>query len=180
MKKFGIIVGSLRRESFNRSVGKYLASIAPQNYPVSFPDIGTLELYNQDLDDTPTDAWVEFRNEIKALDAFLFVTPEYNRSIPGVLKNALDVGSRPYGQSVWTGKPGGIVSVSPGAIGGFGATHHLRQVLSFLNVYTMQQPEAYVGNIIEALDDSGQVVAENTQAFLGEYMDSFIQWIDRF
>jgi len=180
MKKIGIIVGSLRQESFNRSVAKYLASVTPKSYPVSFPDIGNLELYNQDLDDRPTAAWVEFRNEIKELDTFLFVTPEYNRSIPGVLKNAIDVGSRPYGQSVWTGKPGGIVSVSPGAIGGFGASHHLRQVLSCLNVYTMQHPEAYVGNIIEALDDSGQVIAENTQTFLTKYMDSFIHWIDRF
>lgn len=180
MKKIGIIVGSLRKESFNRSVAKYLASVAPKSYPVSFPDIGNLELYNQDLDDTPTAAWVEFRDEIKKLDAFLFITPEYNRSIPGVLKNAIDVGSRPYGQSVWAGKPGGIVSVSPGAIGGFGASHHLRQVLSCLNVYTMQHPEAYVGNITEALDDSGQVVAENTQVFLTQYMDRFIQWIDRF
>ncbi len=180
MKKIGMIVGSLRKESFNRSVAKYLASVAPKSYPVSFPDIGNLELYNQDLDDTPTAAWVEFRDEIKELDAFLFITPEYNRSIPGVLKNAIDVGSRPYGQSVWAGKPGGIVSVSPGAIGGFGASHHLRQVLSCLNVYTMQHPEAYVGNIIEALDDSGQVIAENTQTFLTKYMDSFIHWIDRF
>lgn len=180
MKKIGIIVGSLRKGSFNRSVGKYLASVAPKSCSISFPDIGNLELYNQDLDDTPTDAWIKFRNEIKALDAFLFVTPEYNRSIPGVLKNALDVGSRPYGQSVWSGKPGGIVSVSPGAIGGFGANHHLRQVLSFLNVYTMNQPETYVGNIMAALDDSGQVVAENTRTFLAEYMDSFIHWINRF
>lgn len=180
MKKIGIIVGSLRKESFNRSVAKYLASVAPKSYLVNFPGIGNLELYNQDLDDTPTAAWVEFREEIKALDAFLFVTPEYNRSIPGVLKNAIDVGSRPHGQSVWTGKPGGIVSVAPGAIGGFGASHHLRQVLSCLNVYTMQHPEAYVGNIIEALDESGQVVAENTQTFLTKYMDSFIRWINRF
>ena len=95
MKKIGIIVGSLRKESFNRSVGKYLASVAPKSCSISFPDIGNLELYNQDLDDMPTEAWTKFRNEIKALDAFLFVTPEYNRSIPGVLKNALDVGSRP-------------------------------------------------------------------------------------
>lgn len=180
MKKIGIIVGSLRKQSFNRSVAKYLASAAPEGYAISFPDIGRLELYNQDLDDTPTEAWVEFRDEVKALDALLFVTPEYNRSIPGVLKNAIDVGSRPYGQSVWSGKPGGIVSVSPGDIGGFGANHHLRQVLSCLNVYIMNHPEAYVGNIMEALDDSGQVIAEKTQAFLTKYMNRFIRWIERF
>lgn len=180
MKKIGIIVGSLRKESFNRSVGKYLASIAPEGYSFSFPDIGSLELYNQDLDDAPTAAWVKFRDEIKALDAVLFVTPEYNRSFPGVLKNALDVGSRPYGQSVWSGKPGGIISVSPGAIGGFGAHQHLKQVLAFLNIYTMNQPEAYLGNIMASLDDSGQVIAENTKTFLTEYLGQFIQWIERF
>nr|WP_321403964.1 NAD(P)H-dependent oxidoreductase [uncultured Desulfobacter sp.] len=180
MKKIGIIVGSLRKESFNRSVANYLASVAPEGYCVCFPDIGKLELYNQDLDETPTDAWVEFRNEVKALDALLFVTPEYNRSIPGVLKNAVDVGSRPYGQSVWSGKPGGVVSVSPGAIGGFGANQHLRQVLSCLNVYLMNQPEAYVGNIMEALNDSGRVISEHTQAFLSSYMNSFTRWIERF
>lgn len=180
MKKIGIIVGSLRKESFNRSVANYLASVAPESYSISFPDIGKLELYNQDLDDTPTAAWVEFRNQIKAQDALLFVTPEYNRSIPGALKNAVDIGSRPYGQSVWGKKPGGVVSVSPGAIGGFGGNQHLRQVLSCLNVYLMNQPEAYVGNIMEALDESGQVVSEHTQAFLSQYMNRFLQWIERF
>nr|WP_320191786.1 NAD(P)H-dependent oxidoreductase [uncultured Desulfobacter sp.] len=180
MKKIGIIVGSLRKESFNRSVANYLTSVAPEGCSFSFPDIGGLELYNQDLDDTPTEAWVKFRDEIKAVDALLFVTPEYNRSIPGVLKNAIDIGSRPYGQSVWTRKPGGIVSVSPGAIGGFGAHQHLKQVLSCLNVYIMNQPEAYVGNIMEALDDSGKVVSEHTQTFLSKYMNSFIRWIERF
>ena len=180
MKKIGIIVGSLRKKSFNRSVGKYLASVAPESCTVSFPDIGNLELYNQDMDDSPTDAWVKFRNEIKELDAVLFITPEYNRSIPGVLKNAIDIGSRPYGQNVWSAKPGGVISVSPGAIGGFGANHHLRQVLSVLNVYTMNSPEAYVGNIMDALDESGRVVAEDTKAFLDKYMKSFVKWTDRF
>ncbi|MCG8549272.1 MAG: NAD(P)H-dependent oxidoreductase [Desulfobacterales bacterium] len=180
MKKIAIIVGSLRKQSFNRSVAKYLASMAPEGYAISFPDIGRLALYNQDLDDTPTENWVQFRDEVKAVDALLFVTPEYNRSIPGVLKNAIDVGSRPYGQSVWSGKPGGIVSVSPGDIGGFGANHHLRQVLSCLNVYLMNHPEAYVGNIMEALDSSGQIIAEKTPTFLTKYMNSFIRWIGRF
>ncbi len=180
MKKIAIIVGSLRKQSFNRSVAKYLVSVAPEDYDIYFPDIGRLALYNQDLDDTPTEHWVKFRDEVRAAEALLFVTPEYNRSIPGVLKNAIDVGSRPYGQSVWGGKPGGIVSVSTGDIGGFGANHHLRQVLSCLNVYLMNYPEAYVGNIQEALDSSGQIVAEKTQTFLTKYMNSFIRWIERF
>jgi chromate reductase len=180
MKKIGIIVGSLREKSFNRSVANYVASRLPQGYEATFIDYSKLEIYNQDLDETPTDSWVEFRKTIKPLDALLFVTPEYNRSIPGGLKNALDVGSRPYGQSVWNGKPGAIISVSPGAIGGFGANHHLRQVLAFLNVYTLPQPEAYLGQAASFLDENGRVTHDGTQSFLQTFTDAFIGWINKF
>jgi len=180
MKKIGVFVGSLRKGSFNRSVAEYLAALVPDGYQAQFFDIGGLQLYNQDLDENPPQAWVEFRAAVKELDAFLFVTPEYNRSIPGVLKNALDVGSRPYGQSVWSGKPGGVVSVSPGAIGGFGANHHLRQVLSFLNVYALQQPEAYIGNATSLLDKEGNVVNEDSKTFFKNYIERFIDWIEKF
>ena len=180
MKNIGIIVGSLREGSFNKAVAKYVSDQFPEGYQTTFIDFSQLDIYNQDLDETPPESWVAFRNALKDLDAFLFVTPEYNRSIPGGLKNALDVGSRPYGQSVWGGKPGGVISVSPGAIGGFGANHHLRQVLSFLDVYTLPQPEAYVGHIESALDDSGQVADEHTQQFLGTYAQAFIRWIEKF
>jgi len=180
MKKIGVFVGSLRKGSFNRSVADYLAAIVPDGYQTQFFDIGGLPLYNQDLDENPPQQWVDFRAAVKELDAFLFVTPEYNRSIPAVLKNALDVGSRPYGQSVWAGKPGGVVSVSPGAIGGFGANHHLRQVLSFLNVYALQQPEAYIGNVTSVLDKEGKVVNEDSKTFFKNYMKRFIDWIEKF
>nr|WP_321400820.1 NAD(P)H-dependent oxidoreductase [uncultured Desulfobacter sp.] len=180
MKNIGIIVGSLREGSFNKAVANYVSEQFPEAYQTTFIDFSKLDIYNQDLDETPPESWVAFRNSVKGLDALLFVTPEYNRSIPGGLKNALDVGSRPYGQSVWGGKPGGVISVSPGAIGGFGANHHLRQVLSFLDVYTLQQPEAYVGHIEGVLDDGGQVVDEHTKQFLDDYAQAFIRWIEKF
>ena len=119
--------------------------MAPPSLKLEFVEIGRLPLYNQDEDANPPAVWIEFRARIKGADAVLFVTPEHNRSVPAALKNALDVGSRPYGQSAWNGKPGAVISASPGAIGGFGANHHLRQSLVFLNVPAMQQPEAYIG-----------------------------------
>ncbi|HAF82255.1 MAG TPA: ACP phosphodiesterase, partial [Brevundimonas sp.] len=116
----------------------------------------------------------------EAVQAVLFVTPEYNRSIPGALKNALDVGSRPYGRSIWAGKPAAIVSVSPGAIGAFGANHHLRQPLVFLNMPTMQQPEAYVGNVAGLLnEEDGRLKNEGTREFLKEFLDAFAAWIEK-
>ena len=180
MKKIGIVVGSLRKNSFNRSVANYIASILPEGYEADFLDYGQVEIYNQDLDDAPLASWTQFREAVKPVDALLFVTPEYNRSIPGGLKNALDVGSRPYGQSVWNAKPGAVVSVSPGAIGGFGANHHLRQVLSFLNIFLLQQPEVYLGHVDSSLDEEGRVVSENTQKLLKTFTDAFVAWIEKF
>jgi chromate reductase len=115
---------------------------------------------------------------VRAADALLFVTPEYNRSVPGFLKNAIDVGSRPYGKSVWTGKPGAIVSVSPGALGAFGANHHLRQSLVFLDVPAMQQPEAYIGGAAAMFDEAGTLTNETTKAFLTKFMTAFAAWIE--
>ena len=175
----GIFVGSLRRNSFNRSVADFFVKNAPEGVELKIIDIGHLSMYNQDLDETPPAEWVKFRNEVKALDGVLFVTPEHNRSFPAVLKNALDIGSRPYGASAWNGKPGGVVSVSPGAIGGFGANHHLRQVLAFLNVYTLQQPEAYIGNIIPSLDANGTVADDSLKGFLKQYLDALVQWVNK-
>jgi chromate reductase len=123
---------------------KVLVALAPAELQFEIVEIGDLPLYNQDHDDAPPPPYVAFREKIKAADAVLFVTPEYNRSVPGVLKNAIDVGSRPYGHSAWDRKPGAVISVSPGAVGGFGANHHLRQSLVFLNVPAMPQPEAYI------------------------------------
>jgi len=179
-KTIGIIIGSLRKDSYNRKVAEYVASLVPDGVIAQFIDIGSVPLYNADLEENPPVAWLTLREEIKSVDAVLFFTPEYNRTIPGALKNALDVGSRPYGQSAWNAKPGGIVSVSPGAIGAFGANHHLRQALTFLNIYTMQQPEAYVGNIASVMDENGKVVNPDTQKFFKAYLEAFIAWMNKF
>ena len=176
----GILVGSLRKGSYSRAVARYLASVAPARFHMKFIEIGSLPLYNPDFDDEghPPAEWVRFRGEIEGLDGCLFVTPEYNRSIPAALKNALDVGSRPYGRNTWSGKAGGIVSVSPGRLGAFGANHHLRQPMVFLNVLLLQQPEAYVGDIASCLNDRGEVTDEATQKHLKQFMEAFAKWVD--
>lgn len=174
-----VLVGSLRKESFNLKLAKALVAIAPDNLAFNFVDID-LPLYNPDRegDDLP-DAWWQFRERIRAADAILFVTPEYNRSIPGSIKNALDVGSRPMGKSVWNGKPAAIATGSPGAIGGFGANHALRQPLVFLNMPAMQQPEAYIGGISDLFDAVGNIAKPDTKTFLTNFMVAFATWIAR-
>jgi chromate reductase len=176
-KKIAVFVGSLRKESFNRKMAKALTALAPESLKLEIIDIGGLPLYDQDLDDNPPAAWAEFRERVMKFDGVLFVTPEYNRSVPGVLKNAIDVGSRPYGKSVWDGKPGAVMSVSPGAIGGFGANHHLRQSLVFLNVPTLQQPEAYIGGAAQLFDADGNLANEATREYLVKFMDAFAAWV---
>ncbi|HSB30903.1 MAG TPA: NADPH-dependent FMN reductase [Candidatus Sulfobium mesophilum] len=176
-KRIGVFVGSLRRESFNRKMAKALIKLAPDSLKLEIVEIGGLPFYNQDLDDNPLVAWSEFRERLMKIDGVLFVTPEYNRSVPGVLKNAIDVGSRPYGKSVWDGKPGAVVSVSPGAIGGFGANHHLRQSMVFLNIPVMQQPEAYIGNAANLFDDNGDLVNDSARQFAVKFMQAFAAWV---
>ena len=179
-KTIGIVVGSLRKNSFNKAIANYVSSIIPSDYEVKFIDISNVEFFNEDLESNPPASWTRLREDVKASDSFLFFTPEYNRSVPAVLKNALDVASRPYGQSVWAGKPAGVVSVSMGAIAGFGANHHLRQVLTFLDVYPLQQPEAYIGNVMSLLDESGNLANEDTKKFLQFYVDAFLNWSNKF
>lgn len=174
-----VVVGSLRKESFNRKTAHALAEVAPSSLKLSIIEIGHLTPYDQDLDANPPEAWTQFHDQIKAADAVLFVTPEYNRSIPGFLKNAIDIASRPYGHSAWNGKPGAVVSVSPGAIGAFGANHHLRQSLVFLNVPTMPQPEAYIGGADKLFDAGGKLVNDGTRKFLGQFMEAFAGWIEK-
>lgn len=180
-KRIAVFVGSLRKESFNRKMAKALMGLAPESLTLEIVEIGGLPFYSQDYDDggNPPAAWTAFRELVKAFDGLLFVTPEYNRSVPGALKNALDVGSRPYGQSVWRGKPGAVMSVSPGALGGFGANHHLRQSLVFLDVPAMQQPEAYIGGAAQLFDANGNIVHEATREFLGTFMYAFASWVTR-
>jgi len=179
MKKVAVIVGSLKKNSLNRLTAKAAIELAPDSLSFEFLEIGQLQLYNQDLDATPTADWVAFREALKTYDAVLFFTPEYNRSFPGVLKNALDVASRPWGASVWGGKPGGIISVSPGNLGGFGANYHLRQVLSYLDMPIMPQPEAFIGSAHTLFDAIGKLTDESTQKFLTIYMAAFATWIEK-
>lgn len=179
MQKIGIVVGSLRRDSYNRKIAKYIAGRL-DGYDVRFLDIGLLPLYNEDLDnDTPPQPWIDFRKEVADMDAYLFATPEYNRSIPAAIKNALDVASRPYGQNGWGGKPGAVVSVSPGRLSGFGANMILRQTLAFLDIDIMPQPEAYIGDVADLLDAQGELIDPRTQDFLNAFAQSFLRWIAR-
>lgn len=177
-RQVAVLVGSLRRASLNRKMAQVLQDLTPRTLRLDLVEIGGLPLYNEDEDATPPPAWTEFRKVIKAADAVLFVTPEYNRSIPGGLKNAIDVGSRPYGASAWARKPVAVISVSPGAIGGFGANHHLRQCFVFLDMPAMQMPEAYIGGAAQLFDGDGRLVNESTRAFLTRFMQAFTAWVD--
>jgi chromate reductase len=174
-----VLVGSLRKDSLNRKTAATLAELAPASIRLEQVEIGPLPMYNQDLDDAPPDVWIAFRERVKKADGVLFVTPEYNRSVPAALKNAIDIGSRPYGQSAWKGKPGGVVTVSPGAIGGFGANHHLRQMLVFLDVHPLQQPEAYLGNAGKWFGDDGKLQDESARKFLQTYINAYASWVQR-
>ena len=178
-RNVAVFVGSLRKESFNRKMAKALIAIAPPPLKLEIVEIRELPLYNQDDDANPPAASVAFKQRVQQADAVLFVTPEYNRSVPGVLKNAIDVASRPYGKSAWNGKPGAVISVSPGAIGGFGANHHLRQSLVFLNVPALQMPEAYIGNAAKLFDESGTLIDASAKEFLLKFLQAFAQWIER-
>jgi chromate reductase, NAD(P)H dehydrogenase (quinone) len=174
-----VLVGSLRKASLNGMLANALISLAPSSMRLDIVEIGQLPFFNQDLEtDSSPAQWIAFRQRVAATDALLFVTPEYNRSMPAVLKNALDVGSRPYGSSVWDRKPGAIVSCSPSAIGAFGANHHLRQSLVFLNVPTMQQPEAYIGHADKLFDERGNLAGDGTRKFLQQFMQAFAKWVE--
>ena len=175
-----VIVGSPRRGSYNRMLATEIMRLAPATLVSRFVEVADLPMYDPDLEGEQTPArWLAFRDSVRVADAVLFVTPEYNRSVPGVLKNAVDVGSRPYGQSVWNGKPAAIVSGSLGGIGGFGANHHLRQSLVFLNMFPMQMPEAYLSGIDKMFDDAGHIRNPETTAFIAGLGASFAAWVER-
>ncbi len=174
-----VLVGSLRKESFNRKMANALREMAPASLKLEIVEIGQLPLFNQDDEANPPPASVTFKVRIQKADAVLFVTPEYNRSVTGVLKNAIDVASRPYGKSAWNGKPCAIISVSPGAIGGFGANHHLRQSLVFLNMPTLQQPEAYIGGAAGLFDAHGKLTSDPTCEFIRKFLDAFAAWVEQ-
>jgi NAD(P)H-dependent FMN reductase/ketosteroid isomerase-like protein len=174
-----VLVGSLRRESLSRKLAKALIAHAPASLECRIVEIGDLSLYNEDLESDVPASWVRFRTDLKAAAAVLFVTPEYNRSIPGGLKNALDVGSRPPGQSVFAKRPAGVVSVTPYQLGAFGANHALRQTFAFLDMPVLQQPEAYVPKAGELFDDKGELKSEETRKFIQSFMSAFGQWIEK-
>lgn len=175
--KIGILVGSLRQQSFNRKVALTLIKLAPPSLDMKLIEIGNLPFFNQDLEAAPPKEWITFRKQLMPLDGFLIVTPEYNRSVPAALKNALDVGSRPYGKNLWNAKPCAIVSASIGAIGGFGANHHLRQSMVFLNMPCLQQPEIYLSYVDKLFNEKGELINEDTKTFLSQFMQTYAEWV---
>ena len=177
--KIAIIVGSLREGSINRKVARSICGLKYDDLDCSMIQIGDLPLYNQDLDANPPEQWTRLRQQVGAADGVLFVSPEYNRGIPGVLKNAIDIGSRPYGRSVFDKKPGAIVTVSPGSIGGFGANHQIRQAAVFLNMPIMQQPEAYLGHVNDdSFDESGCLRDGPLKDLVTVLAHAFHDWVD--
>jgi chromate reductase len=176
--QIAVIVGSLRRDSFNRKLADALVKLAPADFSFKQVSIADLPLYNQDDDANPAESVKRLKAEISASQGLLFVTPEYNRSVPGVLKNALDHASRPYGQSAWKGKPGGVIGVSPGAMGTAMAQQHLRNVLAYLDVPTLGQPEAFVQAKEGLFDESGNI-GSASKPFLQGWMDQYVAWVKR-
>ena len=184
MKKIpiGVVVGSARKGSYSKTVAETIARLMPETLAPRFLDITDLPIYNQDYDDDDKvpEAYVRFRKEVADMRGFLFVTPEHNRSVPALLKNALDVASRPMGKNVWGGKPGAIVSLSPGSVGGCAANHVLRQSMVVLNVFMMQQPEVYIGGVDDMIGADGAITAERSVGFLKKVAESFAEWVGRF
>ena len=177
--KIAILVGSLRKDSLNRRVAQSLCAFAGERLNCDIVEIGNLPLYNQDSDANPPPEFTAFRQKIASKDGVLFVSPEYNRGMPGVLKNAIDVGSRPYGQSVFDKKPAAIVSASPGGIGGFGANHQIRQSCVFLNMPVMQQPEAYLGRVSDdSFDADGCLTDGPLKDLVMVLATAFADWVD--
>lgn len=180
-KKIAVIVGSIRKNSYSQQLAQNLTRLLPEGYQPEFVQIDHLPLYNQDYDSAePPAQYTAFRDQVRSADAVLFVTPEHNRSFPAALKNALDIGSRPYGQSVWNGKPALVVSQSPGNLSGFAASNHLRQILTFFNMPLVGQPEAYIAGSNKLLGEDGKITNEDTLKFLQSVVDAFVKLIQRY
>jgi NAD(P)H-dependent FMN reductase len=175
--RVAVLVGSLRKESLTRKAANALIAVAPATLDCSIVEIGDLPLYNEDLEQNVPAPWSRFRSDITSRDAVLFLTPEYNRSMPGCLKNAIDVGSRPGGKSVFDKVPAGVVSVTPYKLGAFGANHAVRQTFVFLNMPAMQQPEAYVSDAANLFDEKGALKNDETRAFFTKFMEAFARWV---
>lgn len=177
--QIAVVVGSLRRDSFNRKLANALVKLAPAEFSFKQVQIGDLPLYNQDNDADQAAPVKRLKSEIAASQGVLFVTPEYNRSVPGVLKNAIDNASRPYGQSAWAGKPAGVIGISVGAIGTALAQQHLRNMLAYLDVPTLGQPEAFVQVREGLFDDAGNIANPDTRKFLQGWMDRYVAWVKK-
>lgn len=179
-KKVAVLVGSLRKESFNKKIANEFLKMAPESLEMEIVEIGQLPHYNEDMEENVPQVVTNFRQKIKEADAYLFVTPEYNRTTSGVLKNAFDTASRPWGQNLWAGKPAAVASVSISAIGAFGANHAVRQSMVFLDVYMMQQPEAYIGNAYDLFDENNNLKSDDTKAFLQNFINAYENWVNKF
>jgi chromate reductase, NAD(P)H dehydrogenase (quinone) len=180
-KKIAVLIGSLRKDSLNRKFAQELIALAPPSLEFEVAEIGDLAFYNQDLDDagTPPAPWTRLREQLAKVDGVLFVSPEYNRTMPATIKNAIDVGSRPWGKSIWDGKAAAIVTASPGAVGGFGSNHNIRQALVALNVATMPAPEAYIGNAANLLGPDGRINNDQTRDVLAKFVNAFAGWVEK-
>ncbi len=178
-RQIGYVIGSLRKESINRKLANALIKLAPPDFSFKELRIGDLPLYNQDDDRAPAPEVQRLKSELRAVDAVMFVTAEYNRSIPGVLKNALDHASRPYGQSAWAGKPAGILGASLGPISTAVAQLHLRTILAYLDMPTLQQPEAYLQVKDGFFDEAGNIANPDTRKFLHGWMDKYVAWVKK-
>jgi len=177
MSQIAVFVGSLRKDSINRKLAKAITQLAPSGLSFTWPRIDDLPLYNQDDDANPHPHVVRLKREIASAQGVIFVTPEYNRSIPGVLKNAIDHASRPYGQSAWAGKPAGVISASIGAPGAAMAQQHLRNVLAYLDAPTLAQPEVFVQVTEGMFDERGELARADTKQFLQGWMDRYVKWV---
>ena len=179
MSKIAVIVGSLRRESINRKLAQALAKLAGSRAQFTILKIDDVPLFNQDLEPNPPAAVTRLKAEIEAADGVLIVTPEYNRSIPGVLKNAIDWASRPYGDSAWSGKPAAIMGASVGAIGTARAQYHLRQIMVFLNMFPINQPEVMIGHAAERFDTNGNLMDATTKDLIRQLLTNLVAWTRR-
>lgn len=178
-RKIGVVVGSARKDSINRKLAKALIKLAPANLQCEILRIDDLPLFNQDTEQAPIEAVARLRREVADADGIVFVTPEYNRSVPALLKNALDWASRPYGENKWVGKPAGIVGASPGAIGTAAVQQHLRSVLGYLDMPTLGQPEVFIQFKDGLIDDQGEISADSTKKFLQGFIDRYAEWVER-
>lgn len=179
-EKIAIIIGSLNKGSSSEKLAKVLGNKFSEHLEPKYIDISQLEYYNPDLEtENPPTSWSKFRREVSECTSVLFITPEYNRTIPAVLKNAIDVGSQPFNKSVWEDMAGAVVSVAGGSLGGFGANHHLRQAVVYVNINLMQQPEAYIPHVNKLFDEQGSLINDSTDKFLDDFVLKFEQWIER-